>query len=87
MRPVQAIRANDDIATDPFRERPDGLLRIHRQVLGGTFEFASESPQLMRLVRWAYDGLPRHRLSAPPARMAVRLVLGGRAASKRGRRA
>ena len=86
MRPVQAIRANDDIATDPFRERPDGLLRIHRQVLGGTFEFASESPQLMRLVRWAYDGLPRHRLAASPARMAVRLVLGGRAETQRRRR-
>ena len=77
MTPVQVTRAHDDIATDPFRERPDGLLRIHRQVLGGAFEFASESAELMRLVRWAYDGLPRHRLSAAPPRMAVRLVLGG----------
>jgi len=78
MRPVKVIRASDDIAIDPFRERPDGLLRLHRQVLGGAFEFASESPELMRLVRWAYDDLPAHRLSASPARMAVRLVLGGR---------
>jgi hypothetical protein len=75
---VKLIRANTDIATDPFQESGDGLLRIHRQVLGGIFEFASESPELMRLVRWAYDGLPRHRLAGPPARMAVRLALGGR---------
>lgn len=66
-----------DIAADPFRERPNGLLRVRRQVLGGAFEFATESPELMRLVRWAYDGLPRHRLSGPPAHMVVRLVLGG----------
>ncbi|HZT04079.1 MAG TPA: hypothetical protein VFA39_17640 [Steroidobacteraceae bacterium] len=72
------IRPSGDIATDPFKERPGGLLRLHRQVLGCAFEFTTESPQLMRLVRWAYDGLPRHRLSAPPARIALRLTLGGR---------
>jgi hypothetical protein len=81
------MRVNDDIASDPFQERPDGLLRIRRQVLGGAFEFASESPELMRLVRWAYDGLPRHCLSASPARLAVRLVLGGRMKGKRLRNA
>ncbi|HJS91871.1 MAG TPA: hypothetical protein VJ738_18020 [Steroidobacteraceae bacterium] len=70
------IGPSDDIATDPFQERADGLLRIQRQILGATFEFASESAELMRLVRWAYDGLPRHRLSARPAHMTVRLVLG-----------
>ena len=86
--PVKAIRPSADIAIDPFEERPRGLLRIKRQVLGGTFEFATESPELLRLVRWAYDGLPRHRLSAPPARAAVRLVLrGGRSAQRRPRNA
>ena len=75
-----------DIAADPFRERPRGLLRTHRQLLGGAFEFATESPQLMRLVRWAYDGLPRHRLAPAPARMAVRLMLGGRMEGGRGMR-
>lgn len=72
------LRPTADITADPFEERRDGLLRIHRQVLGGTFEFATESQELMRLVRWAYDGLPAHRLSAWPERLAVRLVLGGR---------
>jgi hypothetical protein len=80
---VKVIRGNDDIAIDPFQERPDGLLRIHRRVLGGAFEFATESPELMQLVRWAYDGLPRHRLSTSPARMAVRLVLNGRKRTER----
>jgi hypothetical protein len=71
-------RPPPDIAADPFEERRHGLLRIQRQVLGGLFEFVTESPELMRLVRWAYDGLPAHRLSTASARMAVRLVLGGR---------
>lgn len=84
--PVKVIRGNDDIATDPFRERADGLLRIQRRVLGAAFEFASESPELMQLVRWAYDGLPRHRLAASPARMAVRLVLNGARTGRRVRR-
>ncbi len=75
-----------DIAADPFQERRNGLLRVRRQVLGGAFEFVSDSPQLMRLVRWAYDGLPRHRLSAPPPRLAVRLVLGGPTAGEPRRR-
>ena len=83
MIPVKVIHANDDIAADPFRERPHGLPRIQRQVLGGSFEFAPESPELMRLVRWAYDGLPRHRLGPAPARMAVRLVLGDRVKAER----
>jgi hypothetical protein len=83
MKPVQVIRANDDIASDPFQERPDGLLRIHRHILGGAFEFATESPELMRLVRWAYDGLPRHRLTVSPARLGVRLVLGRRMKAER----
>ena len=80
---MKVIRHSADIAIDPFQERPHGLQRIDRQVLGGTFGFASESPELMRLVRWAYDGLPRHRLSASPVRMTVRLVLGSRREARR----
>ena len=86
MNPVKVIRANDGIATDPFQESRGGLLRIHRQILGGDFEFATQSPQLMRLVRWAYDDLPRHSLGAPAARMTVRLVLGGRKQRERSAR-
>jgi hypothetical protein len=77
------MRPSADIAADPFHEHPRGLLRIHRQVLGATFEFATESPELMRLVRSAYDGLPPHRLSTAPPRMRVRLVLGSRVQAER----
>ena len=80
---MKLSRANADIATDPFKESRRGLLRIHRRILGGAFEFATESPELLRLVRWAYDRLPRHRLAPSPALMAVRLVLGE---GKRGER-
>ncbi|HEX4266971.1 MAG TPA: hypothetical protein VHY36_03725 [Steroidobacteraceae bacterium] len=74
-----------DIDADPFQERRTGLLRAKCQVLGGVFEFVTESPELLRLVHSAYHGLPRHRLSAPPQRMTVRLVLGGRTPGRRRR--
>ncbi len=78
------MRASD-IDADPFQERRDGLLRAKCQVLGGIFEFVTESPELLKLVHWAYRGLPRHRLSASPQWMTVRLVLGGRKGGKRRR--
>src|SRR5579862_9798434 len=81
MSPVAA-----DIATDPFVERGASLRRITRQILGGTFAFASESAELMRLVRSAYDGLPQHQLPSPSACMRVRLVLGERAEAERRQR-
>jgi len=80
------MRVADEIVSDPFGERSARLLRLRRQVLGGSFEFASESPELMRLVRWAYDGLPAHRLEESPARMTVRLMLGGHTESGRATR-
>ncbi|MFZ0499976.1 MAG: hypothetical protein WAM52_12645, partial [Steroidobacteraceae bacterium] len=80
------IQPSTDIAADPFKEHAGGLLRVRHQVLGGAFEFASDSPELMRLVRWAYHGLPRHRLSVSPPRMVVRLMLGGPAAGEPRRR-
>lgn len=72
-----------DVSADPFQERRDGLLRAKCHVLGGVFEFVTESAELLKLVHWAYDGLPRHRLSASPARMTVRLALGDREGSGR----
>jgi hypothetical protein len=76
---LSAARPTADIASDPFAERRAGLLRMRGQLLGGSFEFTTESVELMRLVRWAYAGLPRHRLAAPPPQLAVRLALGGSA--------
>jgi hypothetical protein len=48
--------------------------------LGGRFRFESNSRRLLRLVDAAFEGLPRHRLSAIIPRLSVRLVLrsGGR---------
>lgn len=65
-----------DIAADPFRERGAKLLRLPLHLLGGRFEFQTASRELMRLVRWAYAGLPAHRMSAAVPRCEVRLVLG-----------
>jgi hypothetical protein len=63
---------------DPFQERGKKLLRTRHRVLGGDFEFLSESAALIRLVQWAYRGVPAHRLRPSPPHIAVRLVLGGR---------
>src|SRR5260370_18894607 len=64
-----------DLFADPFGERSQMIAREHIQLLGGRFQFESNSPQLLRLVDSAYLGLPRHRLSAVPPRMSVRLLL------------
>lgn len=65
-----------DIAADPFQERGTKLLRLPLRMLGGRFEFQTTSRELMRLVRWAYTGLPEHRMSSTAPRCAIRLVLG-----------
>lgn len=53
------------------------------RLLGARFVFESESAELMRLVEWAYAGLPRHALSARVPRLAVGLVLGGRLGARK----
>ena len=65
-----------DIAADPFQERGATLLRLPLRLLGGRFEFETASRELMRLVRWAFAGLPAHRIAAAAPRCAIRLVLG-----------
>jgi hypothetical protein len=65
-----------DIAADPFRERGAKLLRLPVHLLGGRFEFQTDSRELLRLVRWAYAGLPAHRMSAAVPRCMIRLLLG-----------
>jgi hypothetical protein len=72
-------RKNDamipDLLADPFEERSQTTVRKHIQLLGGRFQFESNSPELLRLVDSAYLGLPQHRLSAVPPRMRVGLLL------------
>jgi hypothetical protein len=64
-----------DLLADPFAERAQSIAQERFQLLGGRFQFESESPQLLRLVNSAYLGLPPHRLSTVAPRLRVRLVL------------
>jgi hypothetical protein len=64
-----------DIEADPFGERSKVLGRRELQLMGGWFRFESDSPELLRLVDAAYEGLPAHRFSLRPPRFCVRLIL------------
>jgi len=85
MNGLARLHENDavvaDLFCDPFNERVPALARETLQLLGGRFQFESDSRPLLRLAMTAFGGLPAHRLSAAPPRMRVRLVLG--AAGKR----
>jgi len=71
--------APPEIPADPFHERARPASRARMQLLGSSFEFECGSPELRRLVDWAYAGLPRHQLSAVAPRIRVRLELAPRA--------
>jgi hypothetical protein len=64
-----------NLFADPFEERSKIIVHEHFQLLGGRFQFESNSPQLLRLVDSAYLRLPRHRLSIVAPRLRVRLLL------------
>lgn len=64
-----------DPLSDPFGERAPTLARKPLQLLGGRFRFDSNCPQLLRLVDWAYAGLPGHWLSTKAPNFHVRLML------------
>jgi hypothetical protein len=72
-----------DLLADPFGERSQTIARKSFQLLGGRFQFESDSSQLLRLVDSAYLGLPPQRLSAVAPRLRVRLLLN---APEQGRR-
>ena len=71
---------------DPFGERGGGALRTRLQLLGGRFEFETDSVRLLRLVRLAYAHLPPHRLAAIVPRFRVRLTLLPAGLRRRGSR-
>jgi hypothetical protein len=62
-------------AADPFREVYGTVIRERLHVLGGRFEFESNSHRLLRLVEAAYAGLPTHRLRPTTPQFHVRLQL------------
>ena len=81
------MRRRDTLAApppDPFGERQRGALRTRALLLGGRFEFESDSARLLHIVRLAYARLPAHKLSSTAPRLRVRLIL---TAPRRARRA
>jgi hypothetical protein len=70
------VRAGADPTADPFGERRRPARRLRVCVLGGEFDFVSDSPELLRIAARAYAGLPAQRLARTGARFEVRLMLG-----------
>ena len=65
-------------SADPFGERCRPQLRERLQLLGGRFQFTTDSPQLLRIVRQAYSGLPAHAFERVAPQFTVRLTLTDR---------
>src|ERR1700689_5264751 len=61
--------------SDPFAERAETLATRRVQLLGARIRFDSNSRELVRLVDLAYNGLPRHRLSAKSPELRIKLLL------------
>lgn len=64
-----------NIESDPFGEKT--TLAIHRRLnlLGGRFDFESNSRELLQLVDAAYAGLPKHQFLPRPPCFRIRLRL------------
>jgi hypothetical protein len=60
---------------DPFGERRCATWCERLQLLGGQFDFETDSPALLRIVRAAYARLPAHRFAGAPPRFRVKLTL------------
>jgi hypothetical protein len=60
---------------DPFGERRRTVFRERVQLLGGRFDFETDSSRLLRIVRLAYARLPPHKFAAAAPHFRVRLVL------------
>jgi hypothetical protein len=71
-------KATSEPPGDPFLEQAPRLKRGPLQLLGGRFQFESNSEALLRIVDEAYAGLPAHRLSTAVPRMTVGLHLTSR---------
>jgi hypothetical protein len=64
-----------DTHPDPFSERGRVWAPRPLQLLGGRVVLESGNAELLRLVKWAYAGLPAHALLVRPPCFTVRLVL------------
>jgi hypothetical protein len=59
---------------DPFGEQHRVAWRERVRLLGGEFEFETDSHPLLRIVRAAYAHLPAHQFNRDPERCRVRLI-------------
>jgi energy-coupling factor transporter ATP-binding protein EcfA2 len=59
---------------DPFGEHERAAFRERLELLGGCFEFETDSRRLLGLVRAAYAGLPPHQLARRVPQFTVRLI-------------
>jgi hypothetical protein len=75
MATMTSTPPHDEQLADPFGEHVPGLSCRQVQVLGGDFEFRSESPELLALVDAAYARLPAHRLPGEAVNFQVELRL------------
>jgi hypothetical protein len=67
--------AVSELESDPFSERAALLKRSGLQLMGGRFDFRSNSGDLLDLVDEAYADLPRHRFAGKSPRFSVMLRL------------
>jgi hypothetical protein len=74
-RDLYAIQERLSHMKDPFKERAARILRRRISLLGGVFEFQSDSAELLSLVEAAYGRLPPQRLPGKVAEFTLRLTL------------
>src|SRR4029077_15551514 len=60
---------------DPFGELRGAAWRERLQLLGTRFDFETDSPRLLRILRHAYARLPAHTFTKIAPRLPLRLVV------------
>jgi hypothetical protein len=69
-----------DPPADPFGEAVRAVRRWRCRLLGADFMFTTDDPDVERLVRQAFENLPRYRVTPRVRKLHVRIVLRRRAA-------
>lgn len=72
----------NDPPADPFGERVRGTRRWRCRLLGADFVFETDNKAVDRLVRGAFEGLPRYRITPQIRSLRVRIVLRQRRAAR-----
>lgn len=75
---VRSRNSPYDQSADPFGERRPAAFHERIQLLGARFNFETDSPQLLRILRFAYAKLPPHSFAGPTPNFWVRLVLASK---------